>query len=244
MEPQRERQPEPNAGPSSRLAFSSFRTRITTCYPNRVDAGPDFVPGLPHVVAHSRRPAAQVASRWILTAVAAGPRRPAGPRLRSQRRCRRPRAWRRSWRWAATSQPPGARATHPSISTGTAAPPMPPSTTAGLSPVREQTQTAHPCPAAFDSPVPIRRLSTPGRGAQPGLFARTPAPWPDALHHTRAAIGLSDGWPIKCRPAVLTADRARACDGTAGWNHSSVNFGLDLSNPRMIAAAKVIARAY
>ena len=32
--------------------FSSFRTRITTCYSDRVETGPDFVPGLPHVVAH------------------------------------------------------------------------------------------------------------------------------------------------------------------------------------------------
>ena len=32
-----------------------FRTRVTTCYPERVEAGPDFVPGLSHVVAHSRR---------------------------------------------------------------------------------------------------------------------------------------------------------------------------------------------
>ena len=29
-------------GPSSRLAFPQFRTRITTCYPNRVDTGPCF----------------------------------------------------------------------------------------------------------------------------------------------------------------------------------------------------------
>ena len=35
--------------------FSLFRTRITTCYSDRVEAGPDFVLGLPHVVAHSRR---------------------------------------------------------------------------------------------------------------------------------------------------------------------------------------------
>ena len=29
---------------------SSFRTRITTCYSDRVETGPDFVPGLPHVI--------------------------------------------------------------------------------------------------------------------------------------------------------------------------------------------------
>ena len=29
-------------------------TRITTCYPDRVATGPRFVPGLPHIVAHSR----------------------------------------------------------------------------------------------------------------------------------------------------------------------------------------------
>ena len=31
-------------------ARAHFRTRITTCYPDRVEAGPDFAPGLPHVV--------------------------------------------------------------------------------------------------------------------------------------------------------------------------------------------------
>ena len=30
-----------------------FRTRITTCNAYRVETGPYFVPGLPHVVAHS-----------------------------------------------------------------------------------------------------------------------------------------------------------------------------------------------
>ena len=36
--------------------FSLFRTRITTCcYSARVETGPDFVPVLPHGVAHSRR---------------------------------------------------------------------------------------------------------------------------------------------------------------------------------------------
>ena len=200
MEPQREREPEPNAGPSSRLAFSSFRTRITTCYPNRVDAGPDFVPGLPHVVAHSRRPAARVASRWILTAAAAGPRRPAGPRLRSQRLCRRPRAWRRSWRWAATSQPPGARATHPSISTGTAAPPMPPSTTAGLSPVREQTQHAHPCPAAFDSQCQF--------GAYPRLAVEHSQ---DFRPHTSSLAGRSSSHASGDRPVRRLAHQVQAC---------------------------------
>ena len=35
--------------------FSLFRTRITTCYACRVETGPYFVPGLPRVVAHSRR---------------------------------------------------------------------------------------------------------------------------------------------------------------------------------------------
>ena len=29
-------------GPSNRLTFPQFRTRITTCYPNRVDTGPCF----------------------------------------------------------------------------------------------------------------------------------------------------------------------------------------------------------
>ena len=35
--------------------FSLFRTRITTCYSDRVEAGPDFVPESPHVVAHFHR---------------------------------------------------------------------------------------------------------------------------------------------------------------------------------------------
>ena len=35
--------------------FSSFRTRITTCHSDRAATGPDFVPGLPHALAHSRR---------------------------------------------------------------------------------------------------------------------------------------------------------------------------------------------
>ena len=35
--------------------FSFFRTRITTCFSDRVETGPDFVPVIPHVVAHSRR---------------------------------------------------------------------------------------------------------------------------------------------------------------------------------------------
>ena len=38
---------------------SQMRTRIATClYPDRVEACPHFVPGLPHVVARSRRPSA------------------------------------------------------------------------------------------------------------------------------------------------------------------------------------------
>ena len=36
-----------------------FCTRTTTCYPDRAATVPHFVPGLPHVVAHSRRPAAK-----------------------------------------------------------------------------------------------------------------------------------------------------------------------------------------
>ena len=36
----------------SQLSVSLLRTRITTCYPDRVEPGPYFVPGLPHVVAH------------------------------------------------------------------------------------------------------------------------------------------------------------------------------------------------
>ena len=32
-----------------------FCTRITPCYPDRAATGPNFVPGLPHAVAHSRR---------------------------------------------------------------------------------------------------------------------------------------------------------------------------------------------
>ena len=32
---------------------ADFRTRITACYSDRVETGPDFVPGLPHAVAHS-----------------------------------------------------------------------------------------------------------------------------------------------------------------------------------------------
>ena len=38
-----------------RYVFSSFRTRITTCYSDRVETGPDFVPVLRLVAAHSRR---------------------------------------------------------------------------------------------------------------------------------------------------------------------------------------------
>ena len=44
--------------PCSRCSASTgetSRTRITTCCDYRVEAGPFFVPGLPHVVAHSRR---------------------------------------------------------------------------------------------------------------------------------------------------------------------------------------------
>ena len=33
------------AGPSRPVAFSWFRARIPPCYPDRVEAGPDFVPG-------------------------------------------------------------------------------------------------------------------------------------------------------------------------------------------------------
>ena len=40
----------------ARQAFPQFRTRITTCHTNRVDADPFFVPGLPHVtLIESRR---------------------------------------------------------------------------------------------------------------------------------------------------------------------------------------------
>ena len=66
------------AGPSSPFAFSFCRTRITTCYAYRVEAGPYFVPGLSHIVARSRRPWArwgccsarrvrpcQCRSRWV-----------------------------------------------------------------------------------------------------------------------------------------------------------------------------------
>ena len=44
-------------GPSSPFAFSLFRTKVlNACYAYRVERGPFFVPGLPHAVAHSRRP--------------------------------------------------------------------------------------------------------------------------------------------------------------------------------------------
>ena len=61
-------------GTTSRPVLALFCTRITAyvtlielrqalvsyqdyrmCYPDRVETGPDFVPGLPHVAAHSRR---------------------------------------------------------------------------------------------------------------------------------------------------------------------------------------------
>ena len=42
------------ACPNSKLRWL-FCTRITACYPYRVETGPFFVPGLPHVVAHARR---------------------------------------------------------------------------------------------------------------------------------------------------------------------------------------------
>ena len=47
-----DRRPELCArGPHS-IAFALFRTRITACcYPDRVETGPHFVPGLPHVPA-------------------------------------------------------------------------------------------------------------------------------------------------------------------------------------------------
>ena len=51
----------PRGGPS----FSLFRTRITTCYPDRAATGPHFVPGLPHAVAHSRRPRFTRPPPWV-----------------------------------------------------------------------------------------------------------------------------------------------------------------------------------
>ena len=52
------------------LAFSLFRTSTrNTTYSDRVETGPYFVPGLPHVVAHSRRPrvccSTAVSSPWM-----------------------------------------------------------------------------------------------------------------------------------------------------------------------------------
>ena len=43
--------------PRSNSDWPSFRTRITTCYPDRVEKGPHFEPGLPHAAALARRPA-------------------------------------------------------------------------------------------------------------------------------------------------------------------------------------------
>ena len=40
-----------------------FCTRITACYPDRAASGSHFVPGLPHIVAHSRRPSCRRAAR-------------------------------------------------------------------------------------------------------------------------------------------------------------------------------------
>ena len=43
-------------GLSRPSAGSLFRTRMTACCPYRAETGPYFVPGLPHIVAHPRRP--------------------------------------------------------------------------------------------------------------------------------------------------------------------------------------------
>ena len=51
---QTQAQGPPSPNPSE--AFSLNLTRITTCYPYRVDSGPYFVPESPHIVAHPRRP--------------------------------------------------------------------------------------------------------------------------------------------------------------------------------------------
>ena len=40
-----------NPAPSPSISYQDYRT----CYAHRVEAGPDFVPGLSHVAAHSRR---------------------------------------------------------------------------------------------------------------------------------------------------------------------------------------------
>ena len=44
--------PSPPPSPYPLISYQD----ITTCYPNRAEAGPYFVPGLPHAAAHSRRP--------------------------------------------------------------------------------------------------------------------------------------------------------------------------------------------
>ena len=41
-----------NFGSEQKNQYESalFRSGITTCYPDRFETGPDFVPGLPHAV--------------------------------------------------------------------------------------------------------------------------------------------------------------------------------------------------
>ena len=55
--------------PQTSMALRTlFRTRITECYSDRVETGPDFVPGLPHAVAHFRRRAWICAPRQVRSA--------------------------------------------------------------------------------------------------------------------------------------------------------------------------------
>ena len=72
-----------------------LRTRITTCYSDRVETGPYFVPGSPRVVAHSRR-VARVAAGGYATGRHGGPPPRAPPPPRAQCVEREPR----------TQQPP------------------------------------------------------------------------------------------------------------------------------------------
>ena len=69
----------------------TIRTRITTCYPDRVETGPGFVPVLPHVAAHSCRWASSSTPRKSTRRArgrGARPRRPPRRRAAGARRAR------------------------------------------------------------------------------------------------------------------------------------------------------------
>jgi hypothetical protein len=81
----------------------------------------------------------------------------------------------------------------------------------------------------FPHPVPPPSVAAAEVSLSKGVVARSSGP---------SYAGFTFDW--HCGASDATEWR---CKAEPGWNHSSVNFGLDLDNPGLIAATKTLAPA-